>query len=421
MATIYQSAVLNAIRKANVGSLTLALPDGSSERIGNPNSSLDADWSVKDLEAFKVVALQGDIGLGESYMRDHWESTDVTKLLQWFLRNRGAIMPQSSSLTQSALKAFLKIGEDIRHYLNRNTREGSRKNIHAHYDLGNDFYRKFLDPSMTYSSAYFQEETDDLEDAQIEKYDRICLKMKLAPEHSLLEIGCGWGGFAVHAAQNYGCRVTATTISDEQLKYAVERVERAGLSDRIQIIHTDYRDLVGRFDRIASIEMLEAVGHEYLSEYFQQLERLLAPHGISVVQVITTPSPLYKSYRQKADWIQKHIFPGANLPSNQALLDATSKLELMHLEGFGLHYAKTLRLWRERFLDNWSEIEPMGFDDIFKRKWAFYLNYCEAGFLERHINVSQMTFCRPDELGYSYERKLTHYSPASPQNAEVAL
>jgi len=405
---MYQNLIINAFHRAHAGSLRLVLPTGETVQIGSPQGQLDASLTVTEPEAFKAMALQGDIGLGESYQRGYWTSPDLTTLIRWLLANSAALRQGSESPWSAPARAVIRAAEKARHLLNRNTRERSQVNIHRHYDLGNRFYQSFLDESMTYSSAYFTSPEASLEEAQQDKYERICRKLGLGPDHHLLEIGCGWGGFAIHAARAHGCRVTATTISREQFIEATRRVNEARLGGRIDLAMTDYRKLEGKFDRIASIEMLEAVGHEFLGSYFAQINRLLQPHGLAAVQVITCPNPLYAEYRRSVDWIQKHIFPGAHLPSSNALLDAAQddgKLDLMHMESFGLHYAETLRRWRERFWRAWPRIEDMGFDEAFKRKWELYLSYCEAGFLERHINVAQLVFSRPDEKGYTFEKR----------------
>ncbi len=346
--------------------------------------------------------------MGEAYQLGYWSSNNLSALLEWFCINLPSISPNITPGLSAALSFTLKLADQATHWRNRNTIEQSERNIHAHYDLGNDFYKEFLDPSLTYSAAFFSEKEQGLKEAQAEKYDRICRKLNLKPGHTLLEIGCGWGGFATHAARNYGCKVTGITISKEQLVEAKHRVKANGLDHLIDIRYADYRTLEGKFDRIASIEMLEAVGEHFLDEYFSKVEGLLAPGGVAAVQVITTPNPLYQKYRSSVDWIQKHIFPGSHLPSSHRLLEASEKgnLDLMHQETFGLHYAKTLALWKEQFLERWPSIHQQGFDLAFKRKWEFYFSYCEAGFRQRHINVMQMVFARPDETSYTFEEYL---------------
>lgn len=408
MSDLYQTFTIKSLKKAKHGGILLQLPDGAFIKCGTVLDEASAiTFRIHNTKTFKMICLQKGIGLGESYQLGYWSSNNLTALLEWLCVNLRDISASITPAASVAIAGFAKLAETFGHWKNRNTIDQSERNIHAHYDLGNQFYKSFLDPSLTYSSAFFTSDTQSLEDAQVEKYDRICRKLDLRPEHHLLEIGCGWGGFALHAARNYGCKVTGITISKEQLAEAKKRVEAAGMQERIEIRYADYRTLKGEFDRVASIEMLEAVGEHFLDEYFSKVEGLLAPDGLAAVQVITTPNPLYKKYRVSVDWIQKHIFPGSHLPSSHRLLEAAEEgnLDLLHQETFGLHYAKTLALWRLRFLENWNHIEPQGFDDAFKRKWEFYLCYCEAGFRQRHINVMQMVFGRPDEEAYRFEEQ----------------
>lgn len=402
----YQNAVLENLKKASKGQAKIFLPDETCVVCGCDNRSPLVEIRILDHAFFKAIVHRGGIGLGEAYQRGHWTSPDVTNALEWLLVNSSSITPNLNPLLSKLVKKANALLDAFDHYKNRNTVDGSRENIHAHYDLGNEFYKTFLDPTMTYSSAYFKHVDDSLEDGQYEKYDRLCRKLQLNSMRHVLEIGCGWGGFAIHAAKHFGCHVTATTISKEQFAEAKRRVVAAGLQSRIHVTMTDYRKLQGSFDRIASIEMLEAVGQEFLGQYFQQVEALLAPNGLAAVQVITCPNPLYKDYSQRVDWIQKHIFPGSHLPSSHALLQAAEEhgeLDAYHLESFGLHYARTLSEWRERFVERWPEIKLQGFDEAFKRKWEYYLSYCEAGFKQRHVNVFQIVFGRADEVAYEYE------------------
>ncbi len=406
MKSVYQSVFIKNIHKARHGQIVLQLPDGTVQTCGSKDGNSPAALRVLDKRFFREVVHGGGIGLGESYQRGHWTSNDVTKVLRWLLVNSPQIAPKMSPFLAGIVKRANNLINAVHHLRNRNTIEGSRENIHAHYDLGNEFYKTFLDNSMTYSSGYFTSKEDTLEDAQFEKYDRLCRKLNLAPMNHVLEIGCGWGGFAIHAATHYGCCVTATTISQEQYIEARRRVRAAGLENRIHITMTDYRELEGKFDRIASVEMLEAVGKEYLGEYFERVEDLLETGGLAGIQVITCPNPLYEAYSKRVDWIQKHIFPGSHLPSTHALLERANingNLETYHFESFGLHYARTLKQWRERFTEHWPEIEQQGFDEAFKRKWEYYFSYCEAGFEERHVNVCQLVFGRADETSYQYE------------------
>jgi cyclopropane-fatty-acyl-phospholipid synthase len=284
------------------------------------------------------------------------------------------------------------------HALRRNTLSGSRSNIAAHYDLGNDFFQLFLDPTAMYSSAWWEHPDQSLEEASIAKLDRICQKLELTSSDHLLEIGTGWGGFAIHAARITGCRVTTTTISKEQHILAVERVHKAGLADRVTVLLEDYRDLQGEFDKVVSIEMLEAVGHQYLGEWFEAVDRLVKPGGNVVVQVITVPDQAWKGHTKRVDFIKKHIFPGSCLVSTGALLEAAgerTRMSMDWMEEMGLHYARTLSEWRHRFHLNKLKARGQGFDDRFLRMWDYYFAYCEAGFTERSIGLIQVRFQKP--------------------------
>ena len=388
---------------------------------GKPDGQLPVSIEVLDKSFFSELVSKGGIGLGEAYQKGYWRSDDLPGALRWFLVNSQQVAPEVSPHLARFARFTNGLFNGFLHFGNRNSIEGSQQNIHVHYDLGNEFYNQFLDPSLTYSSAYFQNEETSLEEAQFEKYDRLCRKLRIEPGMTLLEIGCGWGGFALHAASCYGCRVVGTTISKEQYDKASRRVTEAGLEDRIEITMTDYRKLTGKFARIASIEMLEAVGQEYLGTYFKRVESLLAPNGLAGIQVITCPNPLYDDYRRRVDWIQKHIFPGSHLPSTRALIEyaeTSGSLDLYHMESFGLHYARTLKEWRLRFMERWNEIESMGFDKTFQRKWEYYLAYCEAGFAERHVNVCQLIFGRADETAYQYELASPRFQTQSPMTRE---
>ena len=410
-----QSLLMQTLRRMQIGQLSLQLPDGSHHRIGSPDSQPLVQVTVHDPEFFKRVVLQTDIGLGESFIAGQWDTDNLSAFLKLLILNEPFFAnPTSQPLLSLARK--LALGADqLMHRFRSNTRSQSRRNIHAHYDLGNAFYQLFLDPGMTYSSAYFTDPDQSLQDAQEEKYDRLCRKLNLKPEHHLLEIGSGWGGFAMHAARRYGCRVTTLTLSERQHAHVLEQIREQGLEGQIEIRLQDYRDIRGQFDRIASIEMLEAVGHEHLHHYFKQCTRLLRPHGILALQVILSPDSRYQHYRKGVDYIRKHIFPGGHLPSIDSLHKAVrrnSDWDLQHLETFGTHYATTLRQWREQFNATVQTRRQLGFDDAFDRKWNFYFAYCEAGFDTRHIQVAQLVYASPNTLDYAYENSL-HSNDAS--------
>jgi cyclopropane-fatty-acyl-phospholipid synthase len=375
------------------------MPDGQTLHFGEDVSPHRASMQIKTPDFFQRVVLFGDIGFAESYVDGEWETDNLTALLKIFLLNVEEISILSGSKRKYSLMNILKFVNRISYTLHRNSKTGSKRNISEHYDLSNDFFALFLDSSMTYSSAHFSHEDELLEDAQREKYDRLCRKLKLKSTDHLLEIGSGWGGFAVHAVKNYGCRVTTITISKEQYEYAKERFTREGVEERVEIRLQDYRDITGEFDKIVSIEMLEAVGDQYLETYFGKCHEVLKKNGILAVQVITSPDSRYKEFKNGVDFIQKHIFPGSLLPSIAALNRAVNKSGTMHLHDlkeFGLSYARTLAAWKQRFNKNIERVQMLGFDDRFIRKWNYYLSYCEAGFATRNTNVVQMVYARPN-------------------------
>lgn len=399
--SFYESRVLTALHKMNKGLLNLTLPSGESFQIGDLKSNASANIEVKSEEFFKYLILYGDIGFGEAYVKGFWETDNITNVIKWVILN----IDNAPSVSGSKAK---KIGLNIFKWLNRiyhnnrsNSITGSQKNIAEHYDLNNDFFATFLDQSMTYSAAYFKSPELTLAQAQDEKYRRLCEQLRLKETDHVLEIGSGWGANAIFMAKNYGCKVTSVTISKEQQKLAQERVAAAGLANKVDIIIKDYRNIEGRFDKIVSVEMLEAVGHNYLETYFAKCAEVLKPNGILAFQVITSPDSRYQSLRRGVDWIQKHIFPGSLLPSvaiiNKAI-NNTSDLTMVDLKDLGLDYAKTLKLWFEEFNHKLNEVKALGFDDQFIRKWNYYLNYCEAAFEMRNINVMQMVYARPNTI-----------------------
>jgi cyclopropane-fatty-acyl-phospholipid synthase len=395
----YERTILNLLRKMPLGDLSLTLPNGSIIRMGDGSGDVSADITIKDPDFFRVAFLYGDIGFGEAYTDGLWETSNITQVIKWFLLNIEHAPSVSGSRGKTVLLNAFRFFNKIYHKSRSNSLTGSRKNISEHYDLQNDFFALFLDPSMTYSSAYFKTEELSLQDAQMAKYDRLCRQLNLKPEDHVLEIGSGWGGNAIYMARNFGCRVTSITLSEEQLKMARERVKAEGLCDRIQIQLTDYREIEGTFDKIVSIEMLEAVGHEFLDIYFKRCHELLKKGGLLALQVITCPDSRYDSLRRGVDWIQKHIFPGTLLPSVAAINKAvnnTGDLSLVDLKDIGLHYARTLSAWHETFNKKLDSVMSLGFDERFIRKWNYYFCYCEAAFLMRNINVMQMVYARPN-------------------------
>ncbi|MDQ0316329.1 SAM-dependent methyltransferase [Amorphus orientalis] len=377
--------------KLQKGSLTVTVPDGRTfqVRAGEPGPA--AECTIHDWRFVRRLLQSGDIGVAEAFMAGEWSSPDPTEFLELFAANRAAVGRALAGhpLARAALS--------VRHWLNRNTRSGAKRNIAAHYDLGNAFYEAWLDPSMTYSSAYYGAGANDLESAQRDKYRELARRTGLSPDHHVLEVGCGWGGFAEYAAREIGCRVTAITISQAQHDYATRRIADAGLSDKVSVQLTDYRDLDGKFDRIVSIEMFEAVGESYWPGYFRMLHDRLREGGKAGLQIITIEDESFDTYRRGPDFIQRYIFPGGMLPppSGVAKLGSESGLSLAHEIGFGRDYARTLAEWRGRFREAWPRLVSLGFDERFRRMWEFYLHYCEAGFRAGSIDVKQFVFARP--------------------------
>lgn len=379
------------------------MPDGKILQLGDSPREGAAAMTIKNPDFFRKCVLYGDVGFGESYVDGDWETDDIAALIRWLILNVEDAPGMSGSSAGTGLINLLSAANRMVHLLRPNSRRISQRNIREHYDLGNELYELFLDNSMTYSSGLFQGD-ETLEEAQEAKYRRLCEQLRLKPDDHVLEIGCGWGGFCSFAARHYGCRVTAVTISQAQLEYARSRVVREGVADQVRIELCDYRDLTGRFDKIVSIEMLEAVGEAYVDGYFAKCAELLKPDGLLALQMITCPDGRYRSFRKGVDWIQKHIFPGSLLMSvgrvNQAV-NRTGQLFLHDLKDMGTSYTKTLRLWRERFNDRLDEARGLGFDDAFIRKWNYYLSYCEAAFDMRNISVAQVVFTRPNNLTLS--------------------
>ena len=348
---------------------------------------------IHDVRTYRQILFGGSVGAAEAYMDGRWSTPDLPGVCRAFARQKPLLdaMDRGLGRLKSPIRRLI-------HLARRNTRAGSRRNIAAHYDLSNEFFATFLDPTMTYSSGFFPTVDTPMEQASVEKYDRLCRKLELKASDHVLEIGCGWGGFACFAAKTYGCSVTAVTVSREQFKYATNRVRCAGLDRQVQIRLLDYRDIQGRFDKIVSIEMIEAVGYEYYPEYFKTCAQLLKPEGLFAIQAITTRDQNYNAARRSVDFIKRYIFPGGGLPSITAISDCVRKhtnLNLVYLEDMGSHYAETLRRWHEVFLRQEEHVRKLGFDDQFIRMWRYYLAYCEAGFDERITGVAQILMAGP--------------------------
>jgi cyclopropane-fatty-acyl-phospholipid synthase len=349
--------------------------------------------TIRDMAFYRLVATQGSVGAGEAFGDGMWTCDDLVSLVRLLVRNRDTLDAMESGLARLAGWALKRW-----HAANRNTPEGSRRNIAAHYDLGNDFFSLFLSPDLMYSSALWVDPDDTLEEASRRKLEVICRKLDLQADDHVVEIGSGWGGFAIHAARHYGCHVTTATISREQHDLATERVRAAGLQDRVSVVLQDYRDLQGQYDKVVSIEMIEAIGAQYLETYFGKVASLLTPRGRALIQAITIEDHRYQQALGSVDFIKRHIFPGSFIPSIDAMLRAKTRacdLALVHLEDFGHSYALTLQAWRERFLAHLPEVRAQGFDARFCRLWEFYLAYCEGGFRERSIGVSHLLLTHP--------------------------
>lgn len=382
-------------RLENLHTGCLRLQENGQERVFGDATSADFNVTVTihDSEAYRSIALNGSVGAGESYMTGDWSSDDLPLLIRLLARNKDVVDRIDGGLANVG-KLFLKGF----HYLNRNTEKGSRRNIAAHYDLGNELFELFLDPTMMYSSGIFPTASASMEDASIYKLDRICQKLQLTPDDHLVEIGTGWGSMAIHAAKYYGCKVTTTTISEEQFALTQQRVAEEGLADKIILLKEDYRLLEGQFDKLVSIEMIEAVGYQYLDTYIETCSRLLKDDGIALIQSITIDDQRYEQAKKDVDFIKRYIFPGSFIPCVSAITQAlshSSDMKLVHLEDITPHYARTLDAWRTRFLNNREPIKALGYDDTFIRLWDFYFSYCEGGFSERVIGDVQLLFAKP--------------------------
>ena len=383
--------IVPILRRMNVGSLVLRLPDRTRVVFGNESARPQAEMLVKDYRVFRKIATGGDIGLGESFTAGEWDTDDLPGLIERFIENWHIVDADTKSLRIGRALGW------ISHLLRSNTLAGSQKNISAHYDLGNDFFKLFLDETMLYSSAFFLNERETLAQAQRNKIRMLIERAGIKNSDHILEIGCGWAGFAIEAVRQTGCRVTGITISKQQYELARQRVKEAGFEDRITIEYRDYRKVEGTFDKIISVEMIEAVGHEYLGEFFGVLDRALKPGGTVVLQAITIPHERYEDYRNSVDWIRKHIFPGGHLPSMEVLIEASSKnsaLRVSSYDDIGVQYARTLREWRLAFEQSKDKVLAMGFDKDFCRKWVYYFALCEASFHARVLGVHHITLNR---------------------------
>jgi cyclopropane-fatty-acyl-phospholipid synthase len=401
--SLFQSYCLDRFRSffsnISVGSLELSFPDGSSEYFGASEVGPKARIYVKNHAFFTKAILGGDIGFGEAYVEGYWETEDLDSVFRLIIANLDVADDRSILLSWLG-----RTSNRVLHKFRKNKISRSAVNIGAHYDLSNELFALFLDPSMTYSAAFYEKDSDTLEQAQKNKRSLLLKQAHVGADDHVLEIGCGWGSLAIQAVRETGCRVTALTLSQRQFEYARNRVCEAGLSDRISIELRDYRTMEGSFDKILSVEMLEAVGHEYLRTFFSSCDRNLKPDGIAAIQVITMPESRYERYKNGCDWIQKYIFPGGHCPSLTAISEAirdSSTLMFESVENIGDHYARTLRDWRTNFAEREAEVLELGFDERFLRIWNYYLAYCEAGFASRNIGTHQIVLTRRNNLRLS--------------------
>jgi len=385
---------LALMKDFKIGELTL-IEKNQQVRFGQSSKrgSLRTTIYVHHPRFYTTTVFGGSIGSAEAYMAGLWSTSHLTHVIRLVILNR--------KMMEKMDKGWSWLSDPVHklyHWFRRNTLKGSKENIVAHYDLGNDFYRLFLDETLTYSCGIFDNENSTLESASIAKYDRICRKLQLHSGDHVIEIGGGWGDFSIHAAKNYGCRVTTTTISDEQYVLAEKRIAASGLSHRIRLLRKDYRHLAGKFDKLVSIEMIEAVGHQYLNTFFQICSRLLKSNGMMLLQAITIVDQVFDAHKRSVDFTKRYIFPGSCIPSIHAIMNSISRktdLKLFHLEDITPHYVRTLAEWRKRFFDHIDDVREMGFSDTFIRMWEYYLCYCEGGFAERYIGDVQMLLTKP--------------------------
>ena len=391
LTSIFKSGLQKKFKNLKTGHISVNDGDETFS-FGDSSSGESVSVDIHSQEFYVMTGSGGALGIAEAYVAGYWSSDDVVKLFQIILRNRDILL--------SLEKGFAKLVKPINKMIHRgrqNTLKGSKENILAHYDLSNDFYKLWLDPSMTYSCAFFNNDSVTLEEASIEKLDRICRKLDLSEDDSVLEIGTGWGSFSIHAAKNYGCKVTTTTISDAQFDYARSRIKDEGLESKITLINKDYRDLNGKYDKIVSIEMIEAVGYEYIPDYFSKLSSLLNNNGLVALQGITYNDQNFEVYKDSVDFIKKYIFPGSCLISIAQIIDVIKKdtdLAMVDMEDITKHYAVTLNRWRKNFMDVIPKVKEMGYSQAFINMWEFYFLYCEAGFSERNIGDVQMIFAK---------------------------
>lgn len=391
--SVWRSLLLNYLGNLSEGQISLR--DGRDHlHFGDENAALKSEVTVFHPRFYRRAILGGGLGIAQSLIDGEWSCNDLTSLVRIFIRNR-----KVANRFDTGLARFRQITAKAGHWLRKNSRTGAARNISDHYDLGNEFYQLFLDETMNYSSGVFEDASDSMKNASIAKMARACRSINLQPEDHLVEIGTGWGGLAIYAAQNYGCRVTTTTISREQYNLALDRVQKAGLTDSVSVLLSDYRDLEGQYDKLVSIEMIEAVGHQYFDTFFQKCSNLLRDDGMMFLQSIVIKDQKFKEYISSVDFIRKYIFPGGCLPSVAAIMQSTTKvtdMRLLKMEDIAPHYAQTLRCWQERFNARLNEVRELGYSESFIRMWNYYFSYCEAAFEERQCNTIQMLLAKPE-------------------------
>lgn len=387
----YRRGIFDLLSQLTDAKLTIIEGNNRFE-LGNEKSELAGELQINDLSVYSDFVTEGSLGAAQAYIDKKWDTPDLTKLIRVFARSQQLVDDLESK------SSFLsKVQKKILNFTNRNTQEGSKRNILAHYDLGNELYTRFLDEKMMYSCAYYQGDMS-LSLAQEAKLKLICDKLDLQPDDHLVEIGTGWGGLAIYAAMNYGCRVTTTTISEAQHDYAKEQIILRRLTKQITLLKKDYRELDGHYDKLVSIEMIEAVGHEFMEQFFSQCSNLLKPDGKMLIQAITISDQRYDAYRKSVDFINKYIFPGGCLPSMAVMshhIAQSTDMMIDNVQDIGLHYARTLYDWRKKFDENWSQISDCGYDETFKRLWHYYLCYCEGAFIERVISTHHIVARKP--------------------------
>jgi len=391
--SVARKLVLAQLKTLHTGHLILK--DASETfNFGDEASELKAELHVKDTSVFRDILTGGSIGAAEAFMTGDWTTPDLTKLIRLMVKNIDVVDGMEGGLAKLSAPVVKWF-----HSLNENTEKGSRRNIAAHYDLGNDLFELFLDPTMMYSSGIFPTKEASMEDASLNKLEIICQKLQLSPEDHLLEIGTGWGSMAIYAAKHYGCKVTTTTISEEQYQWANNRIQEEGLTEHITLLKSDYRNLEGQYDKLVSVEMIEAVGWKYYNTFFDKCSSLLKADGLMLIQAITILDQRYESARKNVDFIQRYIFPGSCIPSIHALNSASmesSDMRMVKLDDYGQHYARTLNAWQTTFMAKLDQVRQQGYSEEFIRMWQFYLSYCEGGFAERQLGLAHMVFAKPE-------------------------